>query len=156
MDINKAEYFFDTDPGTDAGNPLTITAGFNLNEALAIPSAGLSEGTHLLHIRVRDENGNWSPYLAKSFEITPALSIEDNLFLLTRIYPIPASDEITIDTKVNDVKTISIFDFNGRKINTFKALPQINKINVSNYARGIYLIQIKSEKGILNKKIVIE
>jgi hypothetical protein len=154
--INKAEYFFDEDPGTDAGNPLAITADFSLNEDLAIPSAGLSEGIHFLYIRTKDVNDVWSLYLAKSFEVTPALGIEDNLFLLTRIYPIPATNEITIDTKVNDVKSITLFDFNGRKINTFKAKPQLNTIDVSNYARGIYVLQVKSDEGLLNKKIILE
>ena len=154
--INKAEYFFDTDPGTDAGSPLDITAGFTLNEAIAIPSAGLSEGTHFLHIRVRDENGIWSPYLAKSFEVTPALGIEDNLFLLTKIYPIPASNEITIDGKTNNIESITIIDLQGKEVNSFKVDSPKNTIDVSKYAKGTYILQIKSKTGLLNKKIVLK
>ena len=154
--INKAEYFFDTDPGTDAGNPLAITTGFSLDETIAIPSIGLSEGIHYLYIRTRDENGVWSLYQAKQFEVTPALGIVDDLFLLTKIFPVPASNQITIDSKANDINSITLFDFYGRIIDTFKAKPQLNIINVSKYARGIYILQVKSEKGLLNKKIVLE
>jgi len=31
-----------------------------------------------------------------------------------------------------------------------------NTIDVSHYSRGIYFVTIKSDKGILNKKIIIE
>ena len=154
--INKAEYFFDEDPGTDAGYALDITAGFTLNEAIAIPSAGLSEGFHFLHIRTRDVNGVWSLYEAMQFEVTPALDIEDNLFLLTKIYPIPASNEITIDGKTNDIESITIIDLQGKEVNSFKVDSPKNTIDVSKYAKGTYILQIKSKTGLLNKKIVLK
>ncbi|WP_415867211.1 T9SS type A sorting domain-containing protein [Thalassobellus suaedae] len=72
------------------------------------------------------------------------------------MYPVPAFNKITIDTKEIGIKTISLFDFNGKKIDSFQAQPQINTIDVSNYAKGFYILQVKSEDGILNKKIIIE
>lgn len=154
--INKAEYFFDTDPGVGLGVDInTITPGFDLNEAIAIPSGGLAEGTHYLYIRTRDEDGVWSLYEVIELTITEALGVDDNLFLLTKIYPVPASNEITIDTKTNVIESITLFDITGKEINTFSVDSPIIKIDVSNYAKGNYILQVKSDKGILNRKIII-
>ena len=153
--INKAEYFFDIDPGVGQGDEITITPGFDLNEAIAIPSGGLAEGTHYLHIRTRDEDGVWSLYEVIELTITEPLGVEDNLFLLTKIYPNPASNEITIDTKTNEIISIRLFDINGRVINSYNVNSSISKIDVSKYAKGTYILQVKSDKGILNKKIII-
>ena len=154
--INKAEYFFDTDPGVGLGVDInTITPGFDLNEAIAIPSGGLAEGTHYLYIRTRDEDGVWSLYEVIELTITEALGVDDNLFLLTKIYPVPASNEITIDAKTNVIESITLFDITGKEINTFSVYSQLIKIDVSNYAKGNYILQIKSDKGILNRKIII-
>ncbi len=59
--INKAEYFFDTDPGFGAGINIPITAGINVsNIALIAPLTTLATGFHSFYIRVRDVNGKWS------------------------------------------------------------------------------------------------
>ena len=154
--INKAEYFFDTDPGVGLGQEITITPSFDLNEAINIPSDGLPEGFHYLHIRTRDESGVWSLYEIIEFEVTEALGVDDNLFLLTKIYPIPATNKITVDTKNLITESITLYDFNGKEIRSYSTDTNINKIDISNYSSGTYFLQVKTDKGILNKKIVIK
>jgi gliding motility-associated-like protein len=59
--IVAAEYFFDTDPGTGAATALpAFTASPNLDVTFYAASSGLSQGMHLLGIRVRDVNNLWS------------------------------------------------------------------------------------------------
>jgi len=154
--INKAEYFFDTDPGVGMGQEISITPGFDLNENLAIPSGGLSEDFHHLYIRVRDENGVWSLYEVIEFEVTAPLGVDDNLYLLSKVYPVPASDELTIDSHSNTIESVKLYDLNGKEINTFDVHTSLFKIDVSPYAKGIYILQVKTEKGLLKKKIIIE
>ena len=72
-----------------------------------------------------------------------------------KIYPVPASNEITIDAKTNVIESITLFDITGKEINTFSVDSSIIKIDVSNYAKGTYIFQVKSDKGILNRKIII-
>ena len=156
--INKYEYFFDTDPGTGAsGNVVDVDPStFDLNEGIAIPSGSLTEGTHYLYIRTRDENGVWSLYEYMQFEVTPPLGIEDNILLLTRIYPVPANDRITVDTKSNTTESITLIDFTGKVVKSFDVDTNLNKIDVSNFAKGTYILRVKTEKGVLNKKIIID
>ena len=156
--INQYEYFFDTKVDTGgSGNIVDVNpTSFNLNEAIALPSGGLAEGTHYLHLRVRDEDNVWSLYEVIEFEVTEALGINDNILLLTRIYPVPAKNEITVDAKINSLESITLFDLNGREVNTFNVDSPKNTLDISSYAKGTYILQVKSEDGILNKKIVLE
>ena len=156
--INQYEYFLDTDPGTGAsGNVVDVDPStFDLNEGISIPSGSLAEGTHYLYIRTRDEAGVWSLYEVIEFEVTEPLGVDDNILLLTRIYPVPASNEITIDAKSSDIESITLFDLLGKKVNSFKINSPKNTIDVSNLAKGTYILQVKTDFGLLNKKIIIQ
>lgn len=60
--VTAGEYFFDTDPGTGNGMSFNFTTpGNTVNETLGLNvPAGLSQGNHLLILRVKDANGFWS------------------------------------------------------------------------------------------------
>ena len=59
--VNKAEYFVDTDPGFGSGTNIPLTAGTNVsNIALTASITSLSTGFHTFYVRVRDANGKWS------------------------------------------------------------------------------------------------
>ncbi|MBG8555869.1 T9SS type A sorting domain-containing protein [Hymenobacter guriensis] len=66
--INRVEYYFDTDPGFGSGTNVPITASANLsNLAFAADASALADGTHRLFIRSRDANGKWSLVTNRSF-----------------------------------------------------------------------------------------
>ncbi|TVT38430.1 T9SS type A sorting domain-containing protein [Hymenobacter setariae] len=67
--LNKAEYFFDTDPGYGLGVNVPIaTPSTNLtNLNLLADASALAEGQHRLFVRVRDANGRWSQVLSRPF-----------------------------------------------------------------------------------------
>ncbi|WP_282135440.1 MopE-related protein [Seonamhaeicola maritimus] len=68
QDIIEAEYFFDTDPGVgNTGNTLPVTQAGVIDETFAISTTGLTDGLHVLHIRAKDTNGNWSLYERQYF-----------------------------------------------------------------------------------------
>jgi disulfide bond formation protein DsbB len=58
--INKAEYFFDTDPGISNGTTITYPAtdSINLISLINIPPV-LSNGFHNLYIRTQNTTGTW-------------------------------------------------------------------------------------------------
>lgn len=59
--INKAEYFFNTDPGFGNGQNIPVTSDTVTTLAnLALNITGLSQGSHRLFVRVRDQQGRWS------------------------------------------------------------------------------------------------
>lgn len=87
------------------------------------------------------------------------ISVGDELILEDIfIFPNPASDQLTI-TGINTGAEITIIDLTGNVISTNLVVNEIAKIDVSNYAKGIYFIQISdlwsnsSEKMV--KKLII-
>lgn len=55
-----------------------------------------------------------------------------------------------------DKSTIRIFNINGRLIRTIKNISDIRLLDMSNYSRGIYLVQIFDEKINTSHKILIK
>ncbi|MFT5823188.1 MAG: bacillolysin [Crocinitomix sp.] len=64
------------------------------------------------------------------------------------IYPNPAHDAFTIDTKTLTEGTIEISDILGRRIMTLPITGSLTEIDLPKYnAAGIYMVNIKNEKG---------
>ena len=76
--IVAAEYFVDADPGTGNGTSLTISSGNTIDETFTIPSTGILPGLHVLHIRVQDQDGNWSLFYRQHFYVLEDASAKPN------------------------------------------------------------------------------
>lgn len=76
------------------------------------------------------------------------------------IYPNPSNESLFIDIKLQNPQKVklTIFDIQGREIFivTIKKYSSQYQLDISNYNKGIYIIQIKIGKEIINKKIIIE
>ena len=76
-------------------------------------------------------------------------------------YPNPVKDHISLEFSSNVIQSldVKVFDFIGREI-YFEYLNNFNgnykrKVDLSNYKKGIYFIQISSDEGVLNRKFII-
>jgi hypothetical protein len=76
------------------------------------------------------------------------------------IYPNPADDNVTVDFSESDARnvTISLLDLSGRQLET----RQINgndqrriSLNVSEYAAGMYLLQIMQDGLVSSEKLIV-
>jgi hypothetical protein len=77
--INRAEYFVDTDPGLGAGIPISVTSpGLTINQNVAINIGALSQGFHRLVFRVQNTNGTWSEQLSNLFYVLPPAPVAGN------------------------------------------------------------------------------
>jgi len=72
------------------------------------------------------------------------------------IYPNPASDLVNIDLGVNDKAEVSIFNLNGENVLTTKLYGRINKISMSNLAKGVYTVQIEIDRKYVNSKLIVQ
>ena len=76
------------------------------------------------------------------------------------IYPNPVKDRLFVNfnTDVTDDYNITIYNVTGQAIYTEKLNNFVgdysNTINFSEFAQGVYLMQIKSSKGMITRKIV--
>ncbi len=86
-DIVQMEYYIDTDPGFGAGVEVTIvTPGVDITQSLTVDLSGQGDGLHVLYIRAKDQNGNWSLSYAKPFtkvrrEIAPNITAVEYYFI---------------------------------------------------------------------------
>ncbi|PCI99852.1 MAG: hypothetical protein COB15_03445 [Flavobacteriales bacterium] len=70
-----------------------------------------------------------------------------------KLYPNPASTELTINTELA-IQKISIFDVSGKIIRSLT--PATNTINISDLKNGTYFIEVKGKEKILTQKFVKE
>ena len=69
------------------------------------------------------------------------------------VYPNPAVNEVTI-TADNNIKSIQIYDAQGRTILTRLQEDLETKLELSSYSKGIYFIKITTEKGAQVQKLL--
>lgn len=62
-----------------------------------------------------------------------------------RVYPNPAYNEMTVEINSNLVSTIEIVDVSGRVVIALSGKENINKVNVSHLAGGLYYVKVKSQ-----------
>lgn len=84
------------------------------------------------------------------------LSVEDRLLSENiSIFPNPASEFVTIIDKDQNEGQISIFSLLGKQV--FQSSGKLNqKINVSSFNKGVYLLNIISEGKTASKKLIVQ
>ena len=115
-------------------------------------SNNISTKFHLAEIQV-DSAGNVGGNV--SFLHNLPNSSNEAEFPLFKIYPIPSTYKLNIELNSSSLATYQINDLNGNLIieNTFN---NTTKIDLSNFAKGSYLLNISTEKRKLTKKIVVQ
>lgn len=74
----------------------------------------------------------------------------------TEIYPNPANNFLNISNNSISINTISIYNLRGQEIlNTIVNANQI-KVNTSNLANGLYIVDVKSDNSSIKRKLIIE
>lgn len=66
--INRAEYFIDSDPGFGLATPIPIASpGNDLSLSFHVDADGLVQGFHMIMVRARDDLGRWSSSFQRVF-----------------------------------------------------------------------------------------
>lgn len=71
------------------------------------------------------------------------------------IYPNPANDELIVNTDINYNYSIGIMDLAGRQLLIKDTVGGKNRINVSNFNNGCYLLQLITNDLKTYKKFII-
>lgn len=87
-------------------------------------------------------------YYIDTLSSVPELSILDAFSL----YPNPTTDNLTVETHQNS--EISILNIQGQLLKSLEANSNKTNIDVSALPNGIYIVQVKTEKGMAVKKFV--
>ena len=84
------------------------------------------------------------------------LSIEDTYSFKSIIYPNPASDNLTISTPNNVIKSVEIFNLLGKRVLSQRFNDSQATISVQSLSSGIYLARLTTESGIKTIKLIRE
>jgi len=82
VNITKAEYFYDTDPGVGNGANIPVASSPSLNLTVNTPSTALTAGFHTVNVRVRDDKGRWSLFTTRTFYLMPTSTLPADLVKL--------------------------------------------------------------------------
>lgn len=89
----------------------------------------------------------------KVYDLSAVLSSDSFVLSKFSIFPNPVKNKVTVQLKDNlEVKNISIYNSLGQLVKTSKK----QTIDTSSLSKGIYFLQIETDKGKATKKLVIE
>ena len=83
------------------------------------------------------------------------VGINENVINNVSIYPNPTSDVLNISTNSNDLSELIIKDITGKVVLNQNFNSKII-INTENYAKGVYIIDVRNNLGIVSEKISIQ
>ncbi len=81
------------------------------------------------------------------------LSTDENINDNFVIYPNPSSDFINIKGNVS-IKSVYLFDIQGREVYT--SSENTNRINISSFSKGVYILKIEGENGFTTQKVIVD
>ncbi|MFT4802511.1 MAG: hypothetical protein ACI93N_002290 [Flavobacteriaceae bacterium] len=83
------------------------------------------------------------------------LSVENDFIVSGfSMFPNPTSDFLNIKIQEGEIEQILLYNLNGKKVLSKKINKQQSIIDIQNLIRGIYVIKIISNNGILTKKLL--
>lgn len=83
------------------------------------------------------------------------LSVDNAIASKFRVYPNPAKDVLTIDSRNINISSINVFNVLGTKVLERKELSD-NQLDVSSLSNGIYFLKISAENATVTKKFIVE
>ena len=116
----------------------------------------VSADWHEYCIRVVHAGMPDSTYYAMSCplcELADVTGVGENLEDEVRIYPNPTSGELTIEA--DGMKHLRIVDVLGRRVYDQAVEGDEKTLNLSGFGSGVYVVNITTEKGVVNRRIVV-
>jgi hypothetical protein len=129
---------------------LTNTTYMQSDTTFTVPSSG----TYYLGFQCNSAANEYNLYL-DDINITDVTGIKENSYSANvNVYPNPAKNVLNISSteNISNVKMMNVF---GQIIFSNNVNGNNTVINTSDYAEGVYYIQMQTEKGIVTKNISI-
>jgi hypothetical protein len=84
----------------------------------------------------------------------PALSVADNVLSSKfKVYPNPANDVITVESKNINITAVSLYSVLGKQVLSGLQLKN-NRLDISALSKGVYFMKINSDQGTVTKRII--
>lgn len=104
--------------------------------------------------------GTYNTRFELTFQTDKSLAIKENELpeSMLMIYNNEVKKKLLVSKNQSvDIKEISIYNIIGQQLSTLKKVPNLNTIEIPfNVQRGVYLIKVITDKGVISKKILKE
>ena len=148
-DTSKSSYPLSTFSTETKAFAILSGYGITIDELLFAISISLQHSIRHPYIKI----GSCITGTKFSFKTLDVNDVIDSKALLD-IYPNPSNQYFIIEPKsALDISSIDVYDMQGKHLMKHNALPKDKKIEVSNLSKGLYLLLIKSDKGLIRKMI---
>src|SRR5690554_6027083 len=71
-----------------------------------------------------------------------------------KIYPVPSNEKVFIASKHDNIRQITVFDMLGQRV--MQLTGDHREMDISQLQAGMYVVSIKTDRGIVSKKIIKE
>ena len=118
------------------------------------PTGTLPDETQTIHDST--VYGEWSDdltFVPKDSEVGLNDMENEDIYAVS-IYPNPSEGIVNFDRQDAEVKEIDIYSSLGTLVYTSKTLP--NKIDLTKYGAGMYIILITTPQGVQSEKVIIK
>ncbi len=143
---NKVEFIFEN-INLDIGGHGHILLKIKTNNALVTGDAVANRGDIFFDYNAPIDTGMANTVFQTlsntGFDVDSSVSMAPN----------PASNEVTINSD-NTIKSIELYDAQGRIVMTSLVNGLESKLNISSYSKGTYFVKITTEKGIAVQKLL--
>ncbi len=86
----------------------------------------------------------------------PTSGLNENIADKIKVYPNPSDGIINIQFSGFSNADLHLYDMSGREVLSKKITSNTNKINLSNFNKGVYVIAVSADNQIIRKKIVLK
>ena len=133
----------------------TLTPAQAQTMTLTFNTLGLPVGNYLSVVEIgsNDPAQEWSQVNVHLTVATNVDNIESNIGIMT--YPNPTTNNINIKADAN-IDVVSIYGLNGQLIKTVQVNSNTTVIEVSNLAKGNYVLDIKSGNNTIKRNVVVQ
>ena len=100
--------------------------------------------------------GYLAPRIYQALGLGSALNINEIIESSTEIYPNPANNTLNIVSYAINIDDIRIINIEGKEIFNTTVNASQARVNTSDLATGLYIIEIKSENNTIKRKLIIE
>lgn len=148
------------------GNPNpSITAGQDTYVAMRFNITGGGSDIYYGWLRINVAANGAVTYKDYAYNDTPgeaiqagdmgvASSITEAMIETLNVFPNPAKDQLNV--VANDVQSISVFDIQGSLVSTTDVVTDNPILNVANWDKGIYFLQVTTTTATLRERVVVE
>jgi len=95
-------------------------------------------------------------FLALGLDTITTTSIPEVVDFATEIYPNPTTDKVSVVSYAATINSIEIYNINGQIVYNKDVNANAIKINTTSFSDGVYLMNIKSNKTTITRKLIVE